>query len=193
MSTSIPQISAGSDTLAPARGDCTSLAVWSPFAFVPVRSIRRMSAALFGRSRRRVSSARAPQRARRPRLFVCIRLLFSGRATSSPDAFGRRRLAVEPEPRSSEMTMQDFFLDFDPLRCGRCSPHQFVRGLNAIVLALTDPRYRSQTFQPVSRFRIYGQKRCACSRFDAETKSTKKTELSSVAARISSQIHRKMP
>ena len=75
-------------------------------------------------------------------LIVRMWLWLSGRATSSPDAFGRRRPAVqvELEPRSSEMTSQDFFLDFDPLRCGRCSPHQFVRGLNAIVLALPDQK-----------------------------------------------------
>ncbi|CAE7155093.1 SAMS2 [Symbiodinium pilosum] len=40
---------------------------------------------------------------------------------------------------------KDFFLDFDPLRCGRCSPHQFVRGLNAIVPHLRSDKMRILT------------------------------------------------
>jgi len=40
---------------------------------------------------------------------------------------------------------KDFFLDFDPLRCGRCSPHQFVRGLNAIVPHLRAEKMRVLT------------------------------------------------
>mmetsp|Transcript_15988 Transcript_15988/g.37889 ORF Transcript_15988/g.37889 Transcript_15988/m.37889 type:complete len:551 (-) Transcript_15988:65-1717(-) len=40
---------------------------------------------------------------------------------------------------------KDFFLDFDPLRCGRCSTHQFVRGVNAIVPHLRMEKVRVLT------------------------------------------------
>lgn len=41
--------------------------------------------------------------------------------------------------------VKDIFLDFDPLRCGRCTPYQFVRGLNSIAPQLTAHQMRILT------------------------------------------------
>ena len=47
----------------------------------------------------------------------------SRKSIMAQDAPRRRRFAAR---------CQEIFLDFDPLRCGRCTPHQFVRGLNSV-------------------------------------------------------------
>lgn len=41
--------------------------------------------------------------------------------------------------------VKEIFLDFDPLRCGRCTPHQFVRGLNSVAPHLTASQMRILT------------------------------------------------
>eukprot|EP00435_Cladocopium_sp_Y103_P010955 s1774_g2.t2 len=41
--------------------------------------------------------------------------------------------------------VKEIFLDFDPLRCGRCTPHQFVRGLNSVAPQLTASQMRILT------------------------------------------------
>lgn len=41
--------------------------------------------------------------------------------------------------------VKDIFLDFDPLRCGRCTQYQFVRGLNSVAPQLTASQMRTLT------------------------------------------------
>ncbi|CAJ1409308.1 unnamed protein product [Effrenium voratum] len=40
---------------------------------------------------------------------------------------------------------KDFFLDYDPLRCGRCTPNQFVRGLNSVAPQLKPAQMKTLT------------------------------------------------
>ena len=46
-------------------------------------------------------------------------------------------LESSSEPRNASQSVgQDVFLDFDPLRCGRCTPQQFARGVNSVARGL---------------------------------------------------------
>jgi Ca2+-binding EF-hand superfamily protein len=48
-----------------------------------------------------------------------------------------QRIQVFVQPR--RIRMREFFYDFDPLRCGRCSRPQFHRGLTTLGMNISDP------------------------------------------------------
>ena len=68
-----------------------------------------------------------------PIVDITFQFIFPVMATTWGSPSWLKTIQDTPKPRRvAASRCQEIFLDFDPLRCGRCTPHQFVRGLNSV-------------------------------------------------------------